>query len=133
MSISALQNAVEDKPRRRGFRCLDLAKQLAEDPDEVVIIHAPEDLGNEGAALHEEFDRKFETHEHELGLAVRILDPCRADVRRTVVQHYIRFPILELATNEIATLRGGNISGKGSNTGYWTDGYKIDALKSPHS
>jgi len=128
MSISATQITVADKPGRRGFRRLDLAKQLTEDPDEVVVIHAPEDLGNEGSALHEEFDRKFKTHEHKLGLAVRVLDPGRADVRRTIVQHYVRFPVLQLAPNKIATLWGGNVSGKRSNAGYGTDRNKIDAL-----
>lgn len=109
-------------PRRGRLRCLDLPKQLVEDPDEVVVIHTTEDLGHERPALDEELDGEFETHEHELGLRVGILYPGCTDVGSTVVQDDICFPVFELAAEEVAAVGGGDVGGEGGDAGdgfYW--------------
>lgn len=122
---------MRDIPRRWRLRRLDLSEKLVEHPDEVVIVRAPEDLRDECPALDEELRRELHTHEHELGLAVRVLDPGGTDVRRTVVQHDVRLPVLELAADEVATLGGGDVGGEGDDVGDGLDGYQIDTWRGP--
>jgi hypothetical protein len=114
-------------PRRWGLGCLNLAEQLGEDPDEVVVVDGAEDLGNEGAALGEELDGKPERHEHELGLRVRVLDPRRANVWRAVVQHDVRAPVFELTAEERAAVWGRDVGRKCRDAWDWPDGHKVNA------
>ena len=113
-------------PRRGRLGSFDFAEKLGEDPDEVVVVDGAEDFGNKGAALCEELDGEFEGHEHELALGVRVLDPGRTDVRRTVVQDDVCLPVLELVPDEVPAVRGGDICGEGDNAGDGLDGYQVN-------
>ena len=99
MSCFVYKNKGGDTPRGRWLRCLDLPEKLVEHPDEVVVVCASEDLRDERPALDEKLRSELHAHEHELRLAVRVLDPGGTDVRCTIMQHDIGLPVLELAAD----------------------------------
>jgi hypothetical protein len=114
-------------PRRWWLGGFDFAEQLSEDPEKVVVVGAPEDLGDESATFHEKFHCEPETHEDELCLGVGVLDPGSTDVGCTVMENNISFPVLELVSNEVATAGCGDVCGESGDTGNGTDRDEIDA------
>ncbi|EPE02974.1 hypothetical protein F503_08851 [Ophiostoma piceae UAMH 11346] len=112
--------------RRRRLGGLDLGEQLVEHPHERVVVLGAEDLGDKGAALDEELGGQLHGLQHELGLVERILHPGRTDVGRTIVEHGIGFPGLEVLANGGATLFGGNVALEGNNFGDGLDGRQIN-------
>ncbi len=116
-----------DITRGGGLRRLDLGEELVEDPDEVVVVDGAEDLRHERAALDEEVRGELERHEHELGLAVRVLHPGGTDVRRTIVQNDVGLPVLELIADQVSTVGSGDVGGEGDNTGNRFDRDQVDA------
>ena len=129
MSKGTCRYIIDYVPRRRRLRSLDLAEELGEHPDEVVVVRLTEDLGDEGASLGEKFDGEFEGHEHECALRVRGLDPCRSDIGSTVVQDDIGLPVLQLVADQVATVRGGDVGSEGDNTGDGLYGYQVDTCR----
>ena len=76
---------IEYVPRRRRLRSLDLAEELGEYPDKVVVVDGAEDLGDECASLNQELGGQLHRLQHELGLSIGVLDPGGTDVRRAIV------------------------------------------------
>jgi hypothetical protein len=96
-------------PRRRRLSGFYFAEQLIEHPDKIVVIHAPENLGDKCPTLDKELDSEFQAHKYELRLAVGILNPSSTDVRCTIMEDDVGFPIFEFVPDEVATLRCRNI------------------------
>ena len=115
-------------PRRGWFGCLDLGKQLTEHPNQVVVVGTPENLRNEGSALDQKLDCKFQAHKHELGLAVGVLNPSSTDIGSTVMQHDVSLPILEFPSKQVPALRSRDIGSEGDNTRDGLDGNQVNTF-----
>ena len=115
-------------PRRWRFGCLDLGKQLAKNPYQVVVVGTPEDLRNECSALDQKLDREFQAHKHELGLTESVLNPRGTDVRSTIMQHDVGLPILEFPSKQISALGSRNIGSEGDNARDGLDRNQVDTL-----
>lgn len=84
-------------PRGWWLSGFNLAKELIEHPDEVVVVYTAEDFGDKGSSLDEELDSELQAHEHKLRLTIRVLDPCCSDIWRTVMENDIGLPVLQLS------------------------------------
>ena len=118
-------------PRRRRFRRLNFGEQLTEHPNQAVVVSTPEDLGDECAAFYQKLDCKFETHQHELGLAVSVLDPSGSNVWGAVMQHNICLPVLQFPSNEVSALRGCDIGSKGDDARDGLDRNQVNTFNCP--
>ena len=88
-----IEEGKEDIPGGGRLGGFDLPEELIEHPNEIVVIRTPKDFGNKCSAFVQKVHGKFETHEDELRLAVRVLDPGCSDIGGTVVQHNICAPV----------------------------------------
>ena len=113
-------------PGRRRLRSLNLPEQLIEHPDQVVVVCASEHFRDKCASFDEELHGQFQAHEHEFGLAVRILNPSRSDIRSTVVENDVGLPVFYFGTDEISALRGSDIRSECRNSRDGLDWNKID-------
>jgi len=71
---------------------------LIENPQQVVIVLTPENLGHEGTPFDEEFDGEFKGHKDELRLSVRILYPRSTDIGSTIVKYNVSLPVFEFSS-----------------------------------
>lgn len=115
-----------DSPRRRWFCRFDILEQLVEDPHKRVVILTPEHFRDECSSLDQEFRRKLQTLQHQLVLSESILNPSGTDIRRTIVQHDIGFPVVHVLLELGSAVRCRNIGDKGCDMGQGSDGIQID-------
>lgn len=117
---------VRNIPGGGRLRGLDLGEKLAEHPKQVVVILTSEDLGNKCSAFDEELHSQFQTAQHELGLREGVLHPCATDIRSTIVEYDIGFPVFHMRAEELATFCASDIGGEGSDMRYRADRDEID-------
>lgn len=89
-------------------------------------IFGTENLGHKGSSLYKEFGGKLHGLQHELGLRESILHPSSTDIGRTIVQHSVGLPGLEMLSDRRATLVGGNVALEGDTARDGLDRSKID-------
>ncbi len=71
-------------------------EELAEDPDETLIVLGAKDLGDEPSALAQELRGQLEGVESEEGLLVGVMDPILADVGGPVMENQVCLGGLQL-------------------------------------
>ena len=113
-------------PGGRRFRCLDLFEQLVENPDEIVVVFTPKHLCDKCSSFDEELYSKLQTHENELRLRISVLYPGGPDVWCTVVEYYIRLPVLEFIPYEVATMNRSNVGCKSGDSWNRFYGYQVN-------
>lgn len=92
--------------RLRSFHTLE---QLSKHPHQGIIILTSKHLGHEMPSLPQKLSRQLQRLEHQLILRKGILHPCGTDVGRTVMQDEIGFPVVQVRSNHLSTLRRGNV------------------------
>jgi len=115
-----------DVSGRRGLCGFDLGEKLLEHPQQRVVILRSENLGDESTAFDEELGREFQRMKHKFGLVEGILHPSGTDVGRTIVQHTIGLPRLQVSSYRGAALFCRDIALEGDDLGNRLDGRKID-------
>ena len=88
-------------------------------------IFGTENLGNESSSLYKKFGGKFHGLQHQLGLRESVLDPSSTDIGRTIVQHGVCLPSLQMLSDGRATFVRGNITLEGDATWNGFDRSKI--------
>jgi hypothetical protein len=71
---------------------------LVENPQQVVIVLTPKNLGHKGTPLDEELDREFKGHQDKLRLSVRILYPRGTNIGSTIVKYNVSLPVFEFSS-----------------------------------
>lgn len=109
-----------DSPGTGRLGCLNSLEQLLEHPHQGIIVLTSEHLSDKVTPLAQKLRRQLQTLKHEFVLRERILHPRGSDVRRSVVQDEIGLPVVQVRTEELATLGSGNVGDKG---GYVLKGF----------
>lgn len=86
----------------------------------------PKRTYHKGSSLNQKLSRQLQRVEHQLGLVERILHPGGTDVGRTVVQHAVGLPCLEMAADGGAALFRRDVALEGDDLGDGLDGREVD-------